>query len=140
MNKRSMAVLLGLFAVTGTLFAAPAQKQTEPANGMKAAVDANGQLRQPSSRELQQLQSQSKRHAFDKPLVMKTTASGAMSITLDERYDMAFVATTDANGRLVFACIDGPDQADAVVSASTNDTILRIRPAQTAARPAAERE
>ena len=137
MKKRSMAVLLGLFVVTSTLFAAPAQKQTEPANGMKAAVDANGQLRQPTSIELQQLQSQSKRPSFNKPLVMKTTASGALSITLDERYDLAFVATTDANGHLAFACIDGPDQADAVVNA-TADTILRIRP-QTA-RPAAERE
>ena len=142
MNGRSMAVLPALLMVCSTLMAAPAQKQSaEPNDGVKAAVDAKGQLRQPTADELRQLETQSKsRVRFDKSLKVRTLSNGAVGITLDERYDLAFVAMTDADGNLVFACVDGPDQADAIVtSVTTNDTIMRIKPAPVA-KPQAERE
>lgn len=143
MNGRKNAVLLAVVMVAGTLMAAPAQKQSaEPKEGMKAAVDANGRLRQPTAEELRQLEAQSKAHArFDSksPLKMRTLANGAVGLTLDDRFDLAFIATTGADGNLVFSCIDGPDQADAIVSANTVDTVLRIKPAQVA-KPQAERE
>jgi len=124
MKQRSVAVLAALCLSAGTLMAA---------DGQQVAVDEKGQLRQPTVQEQQSLQASPSR----KPLVVKTTANGSISIALDDQFDHMFVAHLNEDGQLVYSCTDDHGAAAALVAQP--NTIMRLRN-NTGAKRVAERE
>lgn len=112
MKQRSVAVLAALCLSAGTLMAA---------DGQQVAVDEKGQLRQPTAKEVQSLTAAPAR----KQLVAKVTATGAVSIALDDRFDHMYVAHVNEAGELVFTCTD--DHTAATNLVAQPNTIMRIR-------------
>lgn len=137
--KRRTTVLLALCFSATSLMAQPAQQQSVDA-GVTVAVDAKGNLRQPTAAEQADLASRQPRSIMKlQPMVH---ATGMVSITLDDSFDHAFIVRTDEEGNLAFACTNDHQEASSFVSrAASLDSIMRIRPvAGPRVAAAAERE
>jgi hypothetical protein len=138
MSNRSLSVLAALCLTAGSMMAAPPQKQ-QSGDGIVAAVDSNGNLRQPTAEEMRQAELQF--HFPSRPSVMRITshATGKSSMALDESFDHYYMARTDEDGTLVFTCTDDTQEALRFVATTASvDTIMRIH--RTDKRQGAERE
>jgi hypothetical protein len=99
-------------------------------NGVRTAVDANGNLRQPTIEEHRALDAAT----AARPSIMRVvtlSSTGGASASVDESNDHTLVARTDMDGNIVLICTDD-SHAAATFAASTApiDTILRLKPAQ----------
>jgi hypothetical protein len=142
MKTRLVVLVSALCFCAVSLFAsAPQQRQDPgtPANAaVQAAVDAQGNLRQPTAAEQQALAAA----ANARPSIMRLPmvhANGMVSIALDESSDHLLVIRTDADGNLSLTCTDDHDEAARFTAAAASiDTIVRIQPGRKSLQ--AERE
>jgi hypothetical protein len=132
--KRSFAYALALSLTAGTVLAAAPERRTigaaeAAAIAMRASVDAQGNLRQPTAEEIQKLIAQAE--AAAPPSVMRisaTAGAGGVGLAVSDAFDHAYLARTAADGNLVFTCTDDHVEAASFVAQSAQaDTILRIR-------------
>jgi hypothetical protein len=114
--------------------AADAPQPATPAAPTAIAADAQvvvrdadtGELRAPTASEYQTLQAQgSKLRQLARPLLMKSHASGAVGVRLNEEYMSYSVVVKQADGRLVEYCFSSPEAAQAAIGApaSTVNTL-----------------
>jgi hypothetical protein len=114
--------------------AADAPQPATPAAPTAIAADAQvvvrdadtGELRAPTASEYQTLQAQgSKLRQLARPLLMKSHASGAVGVRLNEEYMSYSVVVKQPDGRLVEYCFSSPEAAEAAIGApaSTVNTL-----------------
>ena len=131
MIRRSVGVLAVSLLAATSLFAN---------DGVQAAVDAKGNLRQPTVAEQRALAAGTQSQSMMR-LQPKVHATGMVSIELDESFDHAFVMRMDEEGQFAFVCTDDHTEAASFAASSASlDTILRIKPAATRDFRHAERE
>jgi len=119
---------LGLAAAAVLSLAAPAFAGEKPAarkghgagNGVMAAIDANGKLRQPTAAERRALATgvQSMFKSSVKALQTKQTADGTMSVDLGTSFLNVSIAQVGPDGAIHEICIDNPSDANALVNAT----------------------
>jgi hypothetical protein len=119
---------LGLAAAAVLSLAAPAFAGEKPAarkghgagNGVMAAIDANGKLRQPTAAERRALAAgvQSMFKSSVKALQTKQTADGTMSVDLGTSFLNVSIAQVGPDGAIHEICIDNPSDANALVNAT----------------------
>ena len=122
---------LGLAAATVLSLAAPAFAGEKPAvtkghgagngvNGVMAAIDANGKLRQPTAAESKALaagvEALLKRSAST--LQAKQTADGTMSVDLGTSFLNISIAQVGPDGSIQQICVDNAADANALVTAT----------------------
>lgn len=142
MKTRSVVLASVLCLCAGSIFGNEPQQRQDPgtpaSSAMTAAVDAQGNLRQPTAAEQQALAAMSQA----RPSIMRLPvahANGMVSIALDETHDHLLAVRTDEDGSLSLTCTDDHDDAARFTAASaTLDTILRIQPVKKSLQ--AERE
>lgn len=131
MIRRSVGVFAVSLLAATSLFAS---------DGVQAAVDAKGNLRQPTMAEQRALAAGTQSKSLMR-LQPKVHATGMVSIELDESFDHAFVIRMDEEGQFAFVCTDDHNEAASFKASSASlDTILRIKPAATRDFRNAERE
>ena len=132
--KRIFAYALALSVTAGAVYAAPGERRSisaaeAAAIAMRASVDAQGNLRQPTAEEIQTLIG--KAEATAPPSVMRisaTAGSTAVGLAVSDAFDHAYLARTAADGNFVFTCTDDHVEAASFVAQSAQaDTILRVR-------------
>lgn len=142
MFRRSLAlVALAVLSATSLAAADRPQSPAPPSadTAVQAAVDENGQLRQPTLAEQKALQSMRP----DTVLRLKpvTHSNGMVSIALDEAFDHAFVVRTESDGSLAYVCTDDHAAAASFVAQTAQiESIMRIKPATARQTRTAERE
>lgn|SRR6185369_9422156 len=119
---------LGLAAATVLSLAAPAFAGEKPAvakghetgNGMMAAIDATGKLRQPTAAESKALAAgvESMFKIAPSSLQAKQTADGTMSVDLGTSFLNISIAQVGPNGVIQQVCVDNPADANALVNAA----------------------
>jgi hypothetical protein len=119
---------LGLAAATVLSLAAPAFAGEKPAvkkghgagNGVMAAIDANGKLRQPTAAESKALAAgvESMLKSSASTLQAKQTADGTMSVDLGTSFLNISIAQIGPNGTLQQICLDNAADANALVTAT----------------------
>jgi hypothetical protein len=115
--------------------ATPASRSLAGASGMKAAIDpATGRLVRPTAEQVQALDAQAgvRRAADDDPsrgIAIVRLANGTEVAQLDERFHEFEVARIGADGKLVRACVQGPDAA-AKARAGIKATAAAPKPAK----------
>jgi hypothetical protein len=107
-------------------------------SGVRAAVDAKGNLRPLTAAEEKALATPQRSFMRITP---KVHANGMVSIELDESFDHAFVVRIDEEGNLDYTCTDDKEEAAKfAASAASIDSIMRIKPITTRGPRVAERE
>jgi len=119
---------LGLAAATVLSLAAPAFAGEKPAvkkghgagNGVMAAIDANGKLRQPTAAESKALAAgvESMLKSSASTLQTKQTADGTMSVDLGTSFLNISIAQIGSDGTLQQVCVDNAADANALVTAT----------------------
>lgn len=119
---------LGLAAATVLSLAAPAFAGEKPAvkkgrgagNGVMAAIDANGKLRQPTAAESKALAAgvESMLKSSASTLQAKQTADGTMSVDLGTSFLNISIAQIGPDGTLQQVCVDNAADANALVTAT----------------------
>jgi hypothetical protein len=119
---------LGLAAATVLSLAAPAFAGEKPAvkkghgagNGVMAAIDANGKLRQPTAAESKALAAgvESMLKSSASTLQAKQTADGTMSVDLGTSFLSISIAQIGPDGTLQQVCVDNAADANALVTAT----------------------
>jgi hypothetical protein len=119
---------LGLATATVLSLAAPAFAGEKPAvkkghgagNGVMAAIDANGKLRQPTAAESKALAAgvESMLKSSASTLQAKQTADGTMSVDLGTSFLNISIAQIGPNGTLQQICLDNAADANALVTAT----------------------
>src|SRR3954447_4953011 len=119
---------LGLAAAAVLSLAAPAFAGEKPAgrkghgagNGVMAAIDANGKLRQPTAAERRALATgvQSMFKSSVKALQTKQTADGTMSVDLGTSFLNVSIAQVGPDGTIQQICLDNAADANALVNAA----------------------
>jgi hypothetical protein len=119
---------LGLATATVLSLAAPAFAGEKPAvkkghgagNGVMAAIDANGKLRQPTAAESKALAAgvESMLKSSASTLQAKQTADGTMSVDLGTSFLNISIAQIGPNGTLQQVCVDNAADANALVTAT----------------------
>jgi hypothetical protein len=119
---------LGLAAATVLSLAAPAFAGEKPAvtkghgagNGVMAAVDANGKLRQPTAAESKALAAgvESMLKSSASTLQAKQTADGTMSVNLGTSFLNISIAQVGPDGSIQQICLDNAADANALVTAA----------------------
>lgn len=119
---------LGLATATVLSLAAPAFAGEKPAagkgnaagNGMMAAIDAAGKLRQPTAAESKALAAgvASMFKIAPSSLQAKQTADGTMSVNLGTSFLNISIAQVGPNGTIQQICVDNPADANALVNAA----------------------
>jgi hypothetical protein len=119
-GKGARLAALGLAAATVLSLAAPAfagEKPVRPGAGMTAAIDAKGNLRQPTAAENQALvagiQAMSKSAAS---LNMTQWPDGTVSIDLLDAFLNTSMVQVQADGTVRQVCVDSASDASAVLS------------------------
>jgi hypothetical protein len=117
---------LGLAAATVLSLAAPAYAGEKPAvnkghgagNGVMAAIDANGKLRQPTAAESKALAAgvESMLKSSASTLQAKQTADGTMSVDLGTSFLNISIALVGPNGAIQQVCVDNAADANALVN------------------------
>jgi hypothetical protein len=108
-GKRAAIVALGgLLLLTVPATAQKAGKGNGHGDGQKAAVDANGKLRDLTPAESKELsESMDKTLKTDVESLKATpTKSGAMAIDLNDGFQSAVLAKVDANGAVETKCVN----------------------------------
>ncbi len=96
------------------------------ADGQKAAVDANGRLREVTPEEARQLVAgltSSLSHA-DAGLTQVRLANGARMVDLDGRFESAMLAKLGADGAADTECVTNVDEAEAFLLGTPPDATL----------------
>jgi hypothetical protein len=119
---------LGLATATVLSLAAPAFAAEKPAvkkghgvgNGVMAAIDANGKLRQPTAAESKVLAAgvESMLKSSASTLQAKQTADGTMSVDLGTSFLSISIAQIGPDGTLQQVCVDNAADANALVTAT----------------------
>jgi hypothetical protein len=119
---------LGLATATVLSLAAPAFAGEKPAvkkghgagNGVMAAIDANGKLRQPTAAESKALAAgvESMLKSSASTLQAKQTADGTMSVDLGTSFLNISIAQIGPDGTLQQVCVDNAADANALVTAT----------------------
>ena len=119
---------LGLAAATVLSLAAPAFAGEKPAvkkghgagNGVMAAIDANGKLRQPTAAESKALAAgvESLLKRSPNSLQAKQTADGTMSVDLGTSFLNISIAQVGPDGAIHQICVDNAADANALVTAT----------------------
>jgi len=119
---------LGLAAATALSLAAPAFAGEKPAakkghgagNGVMAAIDANGKLRQPTAAESKALAAgvESMFKSSPSSLQAKQAADGTMSVELGTSFLNISIAQVGPNGTIQQVCVDNAADANAIVNAA----------------------
>ncbi|HSU83533.1 MAG TPA: hypothetical protein VLR69_14010 [Thermoanaerobaculia bacterium] len=119
---------LGLAAATVLSLAAPAFAGEKPAvkkghgagNGVMAAIDANGKLRQPTAAESKALAAgvESMLKSSASTLQAKQTADGTMSVNLGTSFLNISIAQVGPDGSIQQICLDNAADANALVTAT----------------------
>jgi len=120
-GKGARLAALGLATATVLTLAAPAFAGGKPAsgNGMMAAIDASGKLRQPTAAESKALAAgvESMFKIAPSPLQTKRTADGTMSLDLGTSFLSISIAQVGPNGDIQQICVDNAAGANALVNA-----------------------
>jgi hypothetical protein len=114
---------LGLATATVLSLAAPAfagEKKPATGNGMMAAIDASGKLRQPTAAESKALAAgvESMFKIAPSPLQAKRTADGTMSLDLGTSFLSISIAQVGPDGTIQQICVDNAADANALVNAA----------------------
>ena len=119
---------LGLAAAAVLSLAAPAFAGEKPAarkghgagNGVMAAIDATGKLRQPTAAESKALAAgvESLLKRSPSTLRAKQTADGTMSVDLGTSFLNISIAQVGPNGAIQQICVDNAAEANALVTAA----------------------
>jgi hypothetical protein len=119
---------LGLATAVTLSLAAPAFAGEKPAdkkghgagNGVMAAVDASGKLRQPTAAESKALAAgvESMLKSSASTLRAKQTADGTMSVNLGTSFLNISIAQVGPDGALQQICLDNAADANALVNAA----------------------
>ena len=117
---------LGLAIATVLSLAAPAFAGEKPAatkghgDGVMAAIDATGKLRQPTSAERRALATgvESMLKSSPSTLQVKQTADGTMSLDLGTSFLSISVAQVGPGGTIQQICVDNAAEANALVNAT----------------------
>lgn len=119
---------LGLAMATVLSLAAPAFAGEKPAvskgqgtgNGLMAAIDANGKLRQPTAAESKALAAgvESMLKLAPSSLQTKQTADGTMSLDLGTTFLNISIAQIGPDGTIQQICVDNAAAANALVNAA----------------------
>jgi hypothetical protein len=121
-GKGARLAALGLATATVLALAAPAFAGEKPAagNGMMAAIDASGKLRQPTAAESKALAAgvASMFKIAPSPLQAKRTADGTMSLDLGTSFLSISIAQVGPNGTIQQICVDNAADANALVNAA----------------------
>lgn len=115
---------LGLAAATVLSLAAPAFAGEKPVatkgNGVMAAIDATGKLRQPTAAESKALVAgvESMLKSSASSLKAKQTADGTMSVNLGTSFLSISIAQMGADGNVQQVCVDNAADANALLNAA----------------------
>ena len=119
---------LGLATATVLSLAAPAFAGEKPAarkghgagNGVMAAIDATGKLRQPTAAERRALAAgvQSMFKSSVKALQTKQTADGTMSVDLGTSFLNVSIAQVGPDGTIQQICVDNAADANALLNSA----------------------
>jgi hypothetical protein len=119
---------LGLATATVLSLAAPAFAGEKPAvkkgqgagNGVMAAIDASGKLRQPTAAESKALAAgvESMFKSAPSSLQAKQTADGTMSVDLGTSFLNISIAQVGPNGTIQQICVDNAADANALINAA----------------------
>ncbi len=118
---KKFAYALAICVSAGSLLASEPNQQI--------AADPNGQHRQPTIAEQQELIALAAARVAA-PKVVRTHANGMMSIAIDETHDHHFIAMINDEGQLMLTCTDDHVAITAMTVSANNktDSIMRIKP------------
>lgn len=117
--RTSIGLLYAATLMTATpAFAQQAASHAEPqaqADGQKAAVDANGRLREVTPEEARQLIASltSSLSQSDEGLTAVRLANGARMVNVEGRFESAMLAKIGADGTADTECVTTPEEAEA---------------------------